>query len=313
MNGSSLLPEYISSAADTRLRVVLSQFVQSTCRGLLLFGDPGVGTTSMARHCCQGLTTPEGERVPLLEMADGAKNKSEGVFWACTLRSCGIDYRDGASTKQLYPTALAHARELASVNSRRRLILMVDDAQYLAARGLRWIYKFVVDLREVAVRPMVVLVGGAAPDSVTRPAKSVVATGRAANLVAKVVEVEGLLSVDEVRECLRRIDDQSETAAFSSANRDLTSPRERLASYAETIWRHFEAIKPADIRRASVPVSAIASFARAAITISGSMRRPISKVQVRSALELHTRGLPVTSFDGDGALSGVVHHHGVGT
>ncbi len=240
----------------------------------------------MVRHGCQSLTTSEGERVPLLEMANGAQNRSDSVFWAATLRSCGIDYREGASGKQLYPTAIAHARELASVNSRQRLVLMVDDAQYLAARGFRWVYKFVVDLRDVSVEPMVVLVGSNTPDSVARPAKSITASRSAGSLISKVVRVEGLLSVNEVRESLRRIDDELEVALSSSACSDWTSPRHGLASYAELIWREFESLKYRGFERVSVPVSAFASFSRAALANFGPKRKRFSADRLRAALGL---------------------------
>lgn len=286
MNGGSPLPEYIPTVADARVLAVLLQSVQSNCPGLVLFGDPGAGTTSMVRQGCKRLTTSEGEGVPLLEMANGAQNRSDSVFWACTLRSCGIDHRDGASAKQLYPTAIAHARELASMNSRQRLVLMVDDAQYLEARGLRWVYKFVCDLRDVSVRPMVVLVGGNTPDSMTRTAKSIAAPGGTGSLVSKFARVEGFLSVDEVRESLRRIDDQLKAWLGSNAYLEHTSPRHRLASYAELIWREFEAIEPAGIGRASVPVSAFASWVRAALAISRPAHERLSADQVRSALGL---------------------------
>lgn len=309
------LPDYIANAAELRVRAHLSRSLQSNCRGLVFFGHPGVGTTSIVRYACQSLSTSEGEKVPLLEMANGGQNRSDSVFWACTLRSCGIDFRDGASARQLYPTAIAHARELASGNSLRRLVLMVDDGQYLGARGVGWIYRFVRDLRELAVRPLMVLVGGYAPDAVTRSTKSIVATGCAANLVSRAVEVEGLLSADEVREFLRRSDDRLEAAIDSSLNHDLPSPREYLVTYADAIWRHFEALTPADAIRVSVPVSAIASFARVAITISRAMRPPMSSAEVRSILEFgdHTRDMPLTHPDADETPPDLLFPHGVET
>lgn len=309
------LPEYIATAAELRVRAELSRSLRFNCRGLVFFGRPGAGTTSIVRNACRSLSTSEGEKVPFLEMANGGQSRSDSVFWACTLRSCGIDFRDGASARQLYPTAIAHARELASGNSLRRLVLMVDDGQYLGPRGVGWIYRFVRDLRKLAVRPLMVLVGGYAPDAVTRSIKSIVATGCAANLVSSAVEVEGLLSADEVREFLRRSDDELEAAIDSSLNHDLPYPRDFLATSADAIWRHFEALTPADSIRASVPVSAIASFARAAITISGAMRRPISSAEVRSILELGqpTRDLPLTPPDADDTPPDLLFPHGVET
>lgn len=315
MNVDCPLPEYIATAADLRVGDALSRSLRSNCRGLVFFGRPGAGTTSMVRHACRILNTSDGEKVPLLEMANGGQSRSDRVFLACTLRSCGIDFRDGASARQLYPTVIAHARELAAPHSRRRLVLMVDDGQYLGGRSARWIYRLVCDLRKLAVRPMVVLVGGYAPDVVTRSAKSIGANGCVSNLVLKAVEVEGLLSVDEVHESLRQIDDQPEAPIDSSLNHDWMSPRERLASYADTIWRHFETRTPADAIRASVPVSAIASFARVAMTISRAKSRPMSMAEIRSMLEIGqpTHDLPVTLSDADGTLLDLLHPHGVET
>lgn len=229
---------------------VLYQWISHRLPGGIVCGRPQLGKTRAITFFCRQITSLFGKSLPtfVVECKPLHNSRSESAFLSFLLQGCGSPFADKGNTLVKEQRLINLLEESAKQARDRRVLLILDEAQWLYELQYRWLMDIynVLDARDIDL--FVVFVG---QDELRHQRSAFVDSGQRQILgrfMANMHEFHGLRSVADVRAALTCYDTGSEypkDSGWSYTRYFLPQAFAsgwRLANHANTYWEATRAL-----------------------------------------------------------------------
>lgn len=256
--------EKVQSPVEKALAQQVLRALRSNCHALILTGAPGAGKTRIARGLLSDLSN-RGLCPAHLELADGTCTGPEQRYWSNTLLAWDVQHPSTASANVLYPAVLAFCRDRARSAALGKLVMLVDDAQYLPDTGFRCIARLRTDLIRAKVRPLLLLVGGSSDGLISDQIKRACGGHGHRQWKIELINVAGLRSVDDLQSYLASVAEYGARECDAQTSIDWHSIERKSSDIARLIWIAYQQTVGGFEGDASISLGVISSILNLAL------------------------------------------------
>lgn len=249
--------------------------------GCYIWGWPRVGKSHLVKHLAGRITTRAGESIPVISVRCKGKGiQTDRKLWANFLRAIGLTVGRGEDAEDLYGRILAYLVDQALSNSESRVIVVLDEAQFLRPTWFEMYLALMNDLVDVGISPFFLSVGSNTLQEMVEQLGGPESAHLRGRFFNAQYAMKGLQSVDELRGVLQAYDEKLLTPETETPFTQHFLPRAyasgfRLSTYAADMWAEYLAVYKKFAPKTGWPMASVVVAVRSILCDMVDDRHPI--------------------------------------